>query len=380
MAHLYGTTGPTGSNGQSPINNIPLQWANYGAEEAIKNMEAKAIRELTIDNANSILVNVLRTNVVPFLWGPPGVGKSSLIREICKQQEWKLIDLRLSLLNPVDLRGLPVLDKKNKTAEWYAPSFLPAYDDPNPGLLFLDEINLAPMSTQSAAYQLILDKRIGEYRFPPNWRIVAAGNREIDKANVYKISAPLANRFIHFTISPDFKSWSKWANNNVRPEIIEFLLTRPALLYQLPQNTEKAFPSPRTWEFTSKFLDAYGYAGDTSVPPELERIILSTVGEGPGRELVAYLNDDKLKSVSVKIKDFINTGKLTLPKDAPNENSVRYAFIVAIHQARMDGRLKAEYYNKVFVPQLSKEEVATIDRIQKDFKDKLKEKFGSENL
>src|SRR5258706_13195970 len=207
-------------------------------------------REVTVPEIKGILLNILKTNITPFVWGPPGVGKSSIVKEIAREKGWKIIDLRLSLLNPVDLRGLPTVNHVAKEAVWLPPSFLPPQNSQEAGLLFLDEINLAPLSVQAAAYQLILDKRVGDYKFPSTWKIVAAGNREIDRANVFKISAPLANRFVHFTVRPDFYSWKAWADvSNVHPTLIQFLALRPAAIFDPPAEAEKAFPSPRSWHF-----------------------------------------------------------------------------------------------------------------------------------
>ena len=115
---------------------------------------------VSIEDLKNILESVFKTDIVPFLWGPPGVGKSSAVRQICEKNDWDIIDLRLSLLNPVDLRGLPMLDKKKELARWLSPSFLPSPSSKRTGVLFLDEINLAPQMVQAAAYQLILDKII----------------------------------------------------------------------------------------------------------------------------------------------------------------------------------------------------------------------------
>lgn len=316
-------------------------------------------KEVTIDEAKKLLVPLLATPIVPFLWGPPGIGKSQMIKAICKEQDWDLIDLRLSLLNPVDLRGLPVINKEDRLADWYHPSFLPNGRNKKPGILFLDEINLAPLSVQAAAYQLILDKRVGEYRFPDHWKIIAAGNRETDRANVYKISAPLANRFAHFTIIPDFASWREWAmtTGKIRPEIIDFLIVRPALLFQMPRDSEKAFPSPRTWSFLSSLLDAYGYDEDGGVSAEVEHVTMGTIGDAVGSEFMVHLKNYNLKSVGEKIDRFIATGKIELP-DRPE--ALRFAIIQAILDAHLSDKVTDTRY-KAFLKKLSGEEKATVE-------------------
>lgn len=338
-------------------------------DEQIKKVK---IQDLNFDNATEILNKVLKTDIVPFMWGPPGVGKSTMVRDICEREGLELIDLRLSLLSPVDLRGLPVIDKDEKIANWFAPSFLPKYDTKEKGILFLDEINLAPLSVQAAAYQLILDKRVGEYRFPPHWKIIAAGNREIDRANVYKISAPLANRFIHFTVKADFNTWKKWADGNVRQEIIDFLIMQPSLLFQMPNESEKAFPTPRSWEFTSQLLNVHGFEGDGKVPESLKHMVIGALGENVGKTFIVFLESWQLKAFSAKVKKFMKTGNIEMPKAA----SMRYALVTAVYDSYSAGKLSQKLYDK-FVGMLSGEERAAIKEFEEEDAEALKKLRGA---
>ena len=163
----------------------------------------------------------------------------------------KLVDLRLSQLAPTDLRGLPVA--KNGRSTWYPPEFLPVGGR---GILFLDEINMAPPTLQGIAQQLVLDRRVGNYEIPEGWLIWAAGNRKEDRASVFDMPASLANRFLHFEVQIDFDSFRSWAvKNHIHEQILAFLAFRPGLLHK-PNPSQPAWPSPRSWEMASQLHHA----------------------------------------------------------------------------------------------------------------------------
>ena len=311
--------------------------------------------EVNIGEAKQLVERILSTDIVPFVWGPPGLGKSTFIKSIAQERKWDLIDLRLSLLNPVDLRGLPVVDRDRRQAEWYPPAFLPKYNTKTRGILFLDELNLAPISTQSSAYQLILDKRVGEYVLPPTWKIIAAGNRETDRASVYKLSAPLANRFTHIFVKPDLDTWIKWALGKVRKEIIDFLTLRPALLLRMPTDSQKAFPSPRSWAFLSDLLGHDDLSNDKGVTPIiLQQLVTGTIGNDVGAEFIKFINTPYLKEAKERLEKFVATGKITMPKEV----SVRYALITAVVNALLKKKITKERFD-VFYNKLTDEEKNT---------------------
>lgn len=180
------------------------------------------------------------------LWGPPGIGKSSIVAQTAEKHGLDCIDVRLSQLAPTDLRGLPVAE--NGISRWYPPEFLPRDGQ---GILFLDEVNLAPPAMQGMAQQLILDRKVGSYSLPDGWFIWAAGNRKEDRGSVYDMPAPLANRFVHLMVEPDFESFKAYAvAHDASEQILAFLSFRPALLHKLdPQ--QPAWPSPRSWMMAS---------------------------------------------------------------------------------------------------------------------------------
>jgi MoxR-like ATPase len=226
------------------------------------------------------------------IWGPPGIGKSSIVAQTAAAHGLDCIDLRLSQLAPTDLRGLPVAE--NGVSRWYPPEFLPRE---GAGVLFLDEINLAPPTMQGMAQQLILDRRVGSYTVPEGWFIWAAGNRHEDRAAVFEMPAPLANRFLHLEIAPDLESFKTFAlAHGVHEQVIAFLAFRPALLHKSdPQ--QPAWPSPRSWVMAGELhrlgldvgaavgaataVEFGAYVALYSSLPDLERIL-----EGAGDEIV----------------------------------------------------------------------------------------------
>lgn len=197
------------------------------------------------------------------LWGPPGVGKSAIVAAIAGRQRVPLIDVRLAQMEPTDLRGIPF--RVENRVEWSVPSLLPdATRDGPRGILFLDEINVAPPAVTAAAYQLILDRRLGDYRVPPGWALVAAGNRQGDRGLTYQMPAPLANRFAHYEIEPDLDDWADWAfDAGIDARIIAFLRFRPELLFQFDAaRPAAAFPSPRSWEYAHRALAKFADDGE----------------------------------------------------------------------------------------------------------------------
>ncbi len=221
-----------------------------------------------------------------FLWGPPGIGKSSLVKQIARDRGMKLVDLRLPLLDPVDLRGLPMVEKETGKARWLPPDFLPDQSEKE-GILFLDEINAAPPSVQAAAYQLVLDRKVGEYRLPPGWIVIAAGNRAADRSVSYRLPTALANRFTHFEVIADVEEWKAWAMSvDLDPYVYSFITYHNDMLMKFDPSKEKtAFATPRSWEFVSKVQKLR----DTDFML-YNLTVKGTVGQDAGEQFISFLN------------------------------------------------------------------------------------------
>jgi MoxR-like ATPase len=241
------------------------------------------------------------------IWGPPGIGKSSIVAQIAAFHGLPCIDLRLSQLAPTDLRGLPVA--KGGIARWAIPEFLPRS---GAGILFLDEINLAPPTMQGMAQQLILDRRVGSYTVPEGWLIWAAGNRAEDRAAVFDMPAPLANRFIHLDVQPDLESFKQYAlASQFHEQIVAFVTFRVELLHKLDQ-LQPAWPSPRSWAMAS---DLHRAGLD----------VAAAVGSGAASEFYAYIELYR----DLPDLDLILNGSgdhLAFP----DEPSLRYALVVGL--------------------------------------------------
>src|SRR5882672_4378061 len=215
-----------------------------------------------------------------FIWGGPGIGKTAIVRQVATSLEVALQDVRALLLDPVDLRGLPFLGPDGRS-KWATPDFLPTEGE---GVLFLDELNAAPPMVQASCYQLVLDRKLGEYILPDGWSIVAAGNRDSDRAVTTRMPTPLRNRFVHLEFEVDTQEWCEWAiQTGIRPEVIAFLRFRPALLSAFDRDNN-AFPSPRSWEFVSRILTSNPKA---KIEHEL---IAGAVGTGAATEFSAFLS------------------------------------------------------------------------------------------
>ncbi len=262
------------------------------------------------------------------LWGPPGVGKSDIVGQIADRHNVPVLDIRLSQMEPSDLRGIPF--RSGDLVEWAVPAMLPnAKRHGLSGVLFLDEITSAPPSVSAAAYQLILDRRLGQYEVPDGWAIFAAGNRQGDRGVTYTMPAPLANRFSHFEVDINLDDWVAWAYaNNIDERIIGFLRFRPELLFDFdPAHNPVAFPSPRSWEFAHRALKKF-----SEQPNLLLGSLQACVGPAAGIELNAFLSTlDQLPDIEAILR-----GE---DVQAPKEIDLQYAVASTLvgHAIRVKG-------------------------------------------
>ncbi len=253
------------------------------------------------------------------LWGPPGVGKSQMVAQIAARHGVPVTDIRLSQMEPSDLRGIPF--RVSEHVEWAVPAMLPDRQRHGPaGILFLDEITSAPPSVSAAAYQLILDRRLGAYEVPEGWAIFAAGNRQGDRGVTFTMPAPLANRFSHFEVDTHLDDWVAWAYaNRIDERIIAFLRFRPELLFDFdPAHNPVAFPSPRSWEFAHRTLQKFDDHADL-----LLGTLQACVGPAAGIEINAFVNSlDKMPDL-----DGIVSGDDVA---VPDEIDLQYAVAAAL--------------------------------------------------
>lgn len=249
-----------------------------------------------------------------FIWGTTGIGKSQEVRataeriakelgleysesikDINDETKFLVIDIRLSQLDPSDLRGIPVFDKEAKVTMWLPPESLPREGK---GIMLFDEMNLAAPLIQASAYQLILDRQLGTYLVPEGFMLIGAGNRLEDRANVFDMAAPLKNRFGHCQLDiPSVEEWTNWAvKHQIDPRIVGFLNFKRTLIFTFdPHSKENAFATPRAWEATSRLI--------IDIPSSdlawLNKVISTEVGVGVAGEFTTFLRiRSKLKPLS----------------------------------------------------------------------------------
>lgn len=268
----------------------------------------------TVSTAKDLCRAYMTADIPTFLHGPPGVGKSDLWRQLAEEREIGFIDIRLGQKDPVDLTGLPSITKgeNENLTTWARPDELPRLDRDGPaGVILFDELSDAPRAMQSAAYQLILNRRVGPHVIPPGWYPCAAGNRRSDRAAAGAVSLALANRFAHITIEANVDAFKDWAyTHGISPLILGFLSFRKELLHQMPDGERYAFPSPRSWAQASKICH---HKSDIR-----SRLMAGLVGPGAAAEFENFMAVTDLPEVA----DIVANPKTC---HIPSNPSARYA-------------------------------------------------------
>jgi MoxR-like ATPases len=263
-----------------------------------------------------------------FIWGPPGVGKSDVVQQVATEGGSEMRDVRLNLMDPTDIKGFPVPDMETGVMRWLPADFLPPMvvkkemqisakktemqlvENDSRGVLFLDELNQAPPMTQTAAYQLLLNRKVGNYTLPKNWAMVAAGNRESDRSNAQRMPAALALRLIHIDFDVNVDDWCTWAldqGDRVPVELLSFIRFRPELIHAFDPK-QRVSPNPRSWVFC-------GETTNKQMSPEVEfEMFKGTVGEAAAIEYKGFLQIHReLPSVDSILLDPDNTPVPTKP-------------------------------------------------------------------
>ena len=251
-------------------------------------MENIALRTVSPNGAKRSIRRAFKKKRPIFIWGPPGIGKSEVVHQIGNEYKKSLvIDIRLSLWEPTDIKGIPYFDSNAGTMVWAPPSELPDEATAKKHdiiILFMDEMNSAPPAVQAAAYQLILNRRVGTYHLPENVVIVAAGNRDADKGVTYRMPAPLANRFVHLEMKVDFEDWLQWAAENLlHSDVVGYITFAKKDLYDFdPKSPSRSFATPRSWSFVSELLE------DDDDENTTTDLVSGAVGEGLAVKFMAH--------------------------------------------------------------------------------------------
>ena len=267
-----------------------------------------SVRQVGPKGAKKAIRKAIKVRRPVFLWGPPGIGKSDIVKQIGEDADREVIDVRLALWEPTDIKGIPYYNADAGKMVWAPPAELPT-DPESTALIFLDELNSAPPAVQAAAYQLILNRRVGTYKLPKGVDIVAAGNREGDRGVTYRMPAPLANRFVHLEMKVDFDDFQDWATlNKVHPDVVGYVGFAKQDLYDFdPKSPSKSFATPRSWVFVSDLLSDDDVDNDT-----LATLIAGAVGDGLANKFMAHrkiagklpkaedILDGKVKDLQIK--------------------------------------------------------------------------------
>ena len=286
-------------------------------------MENIAVRQVSPNNAKKSILRAFNKQRPIFIWGPPGIGKSDIVSQISEDIDAYMIDVRLSLWEPTDIKGVPYYAANDNTMKWAPPAELPDAKMAKKYkkiVLFLDEMNSAAPAVQAAAYQLILNRKVGTYKLPDNVLIVAAGNREADKGVTYRMPAPLANRFVHLELKVDFDDWFSWAvKNSIHEDVVGYLTFAKKDLYDFdPKSPSRSFATPRSWAFVSELLE------DDDDENTTTDLVSGSVGEGLAVKFMAH------RKVASKLPDPVDILNGKVKEIETKEISAMYSLTVSL--------------------------------------------------
>lgn len=291
------------------------------------------------------LMNVFRSGHVPYVASSPGMGKSSMIKQIAKENKLKLIDIRLAQADITDLNGMPFMNQETGKASFFPFDMWPTEDMEIPEgysgwVILLDELSSCSQSVQAAAYKVILDRQVGMHTLHKNVLMVAAGNLTTDKAIVTRMSTALQSRMIHFEVAIDQKGWVDWANaNGMDHRIISFINFKPDALHKFdPNHNDVTHANPRTWEFMSDIIKPMEVLNIIDMPT-----FAGTISEGMAREFFGYT---EIFETLPEIKDIVahpDTAKMGL------EQSAHYAVtgLISYHMEAANAKPLLQYLERM---------------------------------
>lgn len=312
--------------------------------KSIEKMSQVAIK-VTHAQLQEVIVKYYKAKRALFIWGTMGIGKSHKVRDAGRQISKELgaelkkelkftedlahindenyfvvIDVRLSQCDPSDLRGIPVWEKEKNATQWLPPSTFPRKGY---GIILFDELNLAPPLVQASAYQFILDRKLGEYVVPPGYSVIGAGNRLEDRANVFEMAAPLSNRMGHVQLDPPgVEDWTTWAaKHDIDPRVVGYVNAFQGSLFKFDSRMkEKAFATPRSWEFVSDLIKDI----KTEDLASLKLYVGTLIGEGEATAFIGFL---KLRHQLRPIKEYFEKAK-TIP--LPEKTDLQWALVTSV--------------------------------------------------
>lgn len=325
---------------------------------------------------STVINNGLPIKTMPsvMLWGPPGVGKSQAVRQMAKEIEGntgktvEVRDVRLLLFNPIDLRGIPTSNADKTLAVWLKPQIFQMNTSEHIiNILFLDEISAAPQSVQAAAYQITLDRVVGEHRLPDNCIVIAAGNRTTDKSVAFKMPKALANRLLHIEVEESFNSWKEWAvRTGINEKVVGFLSFRQTYLMGFESGSDDlAFPTPRSWEMVSNILN-----GIDSDVDNMYSLIAGIIGTGAAVEFRTWA---KVYKNLPAIEDIFD-GKMPA---MPQNTDAMYALTASMtayarnHKEELDRIANSIRYAHLMPPDFSAVLMKGYMYIDKNYREKL---------